>query len=62
MSDWTAGYVADIDYTFGYYPDLNPLRVKLAFLNAGLAAPEMGSACDLGFGQGMVLICTPQPA
>lgn len=53
MSDWTAGYVADIDYTFGYYPDLNPLRVKLAFLNAGLAAPEMGSACDLGFGQGM---------
>ena len=53
MSDWTAGYVADIGYTFGYYTELNPLRVKLAFLHAGLVAPEMGAACELGFGQGM---------
>lgn len=53
MSDWTAGYVADIGYTFGYYQELNPLRVKFAFLNAGLAYPEMGVACELGFGQGM---------
>lgn len=53
MSDWTAGYVADIGYTFGYYPELNPLRVKLAFLNARLAWPEMGAACELGFGQGV---------
>lgn len=53
MFDWTAGYVADIGYTFGYYTELNPLRVKLAFLNAGLAIPEFGTACELGFGQGM---------
>jgi SAM-dependent methyltransferase len=53
MSDWTAGYVADIGYTFGYYTELNPLRVKLAFLDAGLVAPEIGTACELGFGQGM---------
>lgn len=53
MSDWTAGYVADIGYTFGYYPELNPQRMKLAFLNAGLVAPEVGTACELGFGQGM---------
>lgn len=53
MSDWTAGYVADIGYTFGYYTELNPLRVQLAFLNAGLALPETGTACELGFGQGM---------
>ncbi|WP_428002574.1 class I SAM-dependent methyltransferase [Acidovorax sp.] len=53
MSDWTAGYVADIGYTYGYYPELNPLRVKLAFLNQGLAFPEFGSACELGFGQGL---------
>ena len=33
MNDWTAGYVADIGYTFGYYAELNPLRIKLAFLN-----------------------------
>lgn len=53
MSDWTAGYMADIGYTYGYYTELNPLRVRLAFLNAGLVPPEVGSACELGFGQGM---------
>jgi SAM-dependent methyltransferase len=53
MSDWTAGYVADIGYTFGYYAELNPLRVKLAFLNKGLAFPDIGAACELGFGQGV---------
>ena len=40
MTDWTAGYVADIGYTYGYYTELNPLRVRLAFLNAGLVPPE----------------------
>jgi SAM-dependent methyltransferase len=53
MNDWTAGYVADIGYTYGYYQELNPQRVKLAFLNAGLVAPEFGTACELGFGQGI---------
>ncbi len=53
MSDWTAGYVADIGYTFGYYQELNPLRSRLAFLNAGLLPPEQGAHCELGFGQGM---------
>lgn len=53
MSDWTAGYVADIGYTFGYYNELNPLRAKLAFANAGLVCPEFATACELGFGQGV---------
>ncbi|HYD60225.1 MAG TPA: class I SAM-dependent methyltransferase [Noviherbaspirillum sp.] len=53
MTDWTAGYVADVGYTYGYYTELNPLRVKLAFLNAGLVFPEVGNACELGFGQGL---------
>ena len=53
MTDWTSGYVADIGYTYGYYLELNPQRVKLAFLNAGLVAPEFGTACELGFGQGL---------
>jgi hypothetical protein len=53
MTDWTAGYVTDIGYTFGYYTELNPLRVKLAFLNVGLVCPSFGTACELGFGQGM---------
>lgn len=53
MNDWTSGYVADIGYTYGYYVELNPQRVKLAFLNTGLVAPEFGTACELGFGQGL---------
>jgi SAM-dependent methyltransferase len=53
MTTWTSGYVADIGYTYGYYNELNPLRVRLAFLNAGLVCPEFGTACELGFGQGL---------
>lgn len=53
MSDWTSGYVADIGYTYGYYTELNPQRVALAFMNAGLAVPAVGTACELGFGQGV---------
>jgi len=53
MTDWTAGYVADITYTYGYYTELNPQRVKLAFLHQGLVFPAMGAACELGFGQGL---------
>lgn len=53
MSNWTAGYVADIGYTYGYYMELNPLRGKLGFYYAGLVYPEIGTACELGFGQGI---------
>lgn len=53
MTNWTAGYVADIDYTFGYYAELNPLRNELAFLSAGVELPEIKNACELGFGQGV---------
>ena len=53
MSDWTEGYVAEIGYTFGYYGELNPLRIAVPFLNAGLAPPGIATACELGFGQGI---------
>jgi len=53
MTDWSGGYVTDITYTYGYYNELNPLRVRLGFLNAGLVPPEVATACELGFGQGM---------
>ena len=49
MTDWTAGYIAD----FGYYQESNPIRVRLAFLNADLVSPEQGTHCELGFGQGV---------
>lgn len=52
--DWTAGYVADIGYTYGYYAELNPLRARLALLHAGFACPAtFENACELGFGQGL---------
>jgi SAM-dependent methyltransferase len=53
MSDWTSGYVADIGYTYGYYPELNPFRSNLAFLDSGLVTPRFNTACELGFGQGL---------
>lgn len=54
MSDWTAGYVADIGYTFGYYPELHTLRSRLPLTVAGLATPaRFATACELGFGQGV---------
>jgi hypothetical protein len=55
MSDWTEGYVSAIDYTLGYYAELNPARVRLAFLMAGLEPPTIAQACELGFGQGVSL-------
>jgi len=53
--NWTSGYVADIDYTYGYYPELNPLRIELALSHYGLQAPKIENACELGFGQGVSL-------
>jgi len=53
MKNWTSGYMADIAYTYGYYTELNPLRIKLAFISQGLEYPEVGTACELGFGQGV---------
>jgi hypothetical protein len=53
MTDWTAGYVADIGYTYGYYTELNPERIKLPFLASGLVFPDVGAACELGVGQGL---------
>lgn len=53
MADWTAGYTADIGYTYGYYGELNPLRARLALAYAGLACPDFENACELGFGQGI---------
>lgn len=53
MANWSEGYVSDIDYTYGYYAELNPHNVKIPFLMAGLEAPKFATACELGFGQGM---------
>jgi SAM-dependent methyltransferase len=52
-TEWTAGYVTDVNYTFGYYAELNPLRSRLPLMLAGRHAPRIESACELGFGQGL---------
>ncbi len=52
-SDWSEGYVNDIDYTYGYYAELCPERIAIPFLSAGLAVPPIVRACELGFGQGV---------
>lgn len=55
MPNWTEGYVSDVNYTFGYFSQLNPLRMRLAFLNAGIDLSGVKNACELGFGQGISL-------
>ena len=53
MSNWTSGYVTDLDYTYGYYSELNLLHCRMALLNAGFHCPRFEVACELGFGQGI---------
>lgn len=54
MSDhWSQGYVTDINYTHGYYGELNPARLSWALACKGIVAPKVETACELGFGQGL---------
>ncbi len=53
MSDWSAGYVSELGYTYGYYAELNPSRVDLCLLQKGLQPPKISHALELGFGQGV---------
>ena len=54
---WTEGYVAGVDYTHGYYPELSPDRLQLSTLIAGYDVPETSpeslSYLEMGFGQGL---------
>ena len=49
MTTWTDGYVSDIGYAHGYYSELNPLRINLAFLQHGLACPEIENVCSANY-------------
>ena len=48
-------YVTDITYTMNYKPEINPLLIDFSFLLAGIRAPAVNTACELGFGQGLSL-------
>lgn len=57
MSDWNSGYVSEIDYTHGYYPELSPLRLQLSMLSQQ-QAHRVGRPLrylELGYGQGLTL-------
>ena len=49
------GYITDVAYTSGYFEEIAPHRMRLAFLKAGLPVPQIATACELGFGQGVSL-------
>ena len=55
-SDWTNGYVTEIDYTFGFYRELAPIHLAFATNLRGLHAPDVNrpfTYFELGCGQGM---------
>ena len=39
-SDWTAGYVADVAYTHGFYREMTPSHLRFALLLKGFRPPE----------------------
>lgn len=56
-TQWGEGYVTDLEYTAGYYRELNPALLRFACLHAGLQPPAAGplNYLELGFGQGLSL-------
>lgn len=56
MTDWSAGYVVDVDYTHGFYQELTPSLLSFFALLQGVQAPDPGASslayCELGCGQG----------
>ena len=57
MQDWSAGYITEVGYTCGFYPELVPSRLAFACLTKGVAAPGLGAEpirlLELGCGQGL---------
>ncbi len=53
MSTWNQGYVTSVEYTYGYYGELNPSLAAFNLAYAGVDSSKVKTACDLGFGQGV---------
>ncbi|HEX7758769.1 MAG TPA: class I SAM-dependent methyltransferase [Caulobacteraceae bacterium] len=53
--DWTSGYRADIDYTYGYYRELAPGLIDFSLLMSGYEPPQRAGMryLELGYGQGV---------
>ena len=55
MDDWTKGYIADVDYSQGYYRELTPPFLSFALLSQGIRPPNPTGKlryCELGAGHG----------
>jgi len=66
-ADWTEGYVAEIEYTSGFYQELAPNLLSFAALVAGYQAPPIDrpfTCFELGCGKGISanLIAAANPA
>ena len=56
MSDWSAGYVSDVEYVGSFYGDLAPSHIDFICLMNGVAPPATNgrySYCELGCGIGL---------
>lgn len=56
MSDWTAGYTAELDYTFDFQRELTPSLLQFCATSKGVKHPfdrENVTYCELGCGFGM---------
>src|SRR6516165_7971411 len=64
--DWTGGYVADVGYTAGFYPETTPNHMAFAALSIQRSpgrALRPERMLELGFGQGfgLALIAAANP-
>jgi SAM-dependent methyltransferase len=56
MTDWSGGYVTDLEYTYGFYKELAPNLQTLALSWSRTGAPSLSGKltyCELGCGHGM---------
>ncbi|MBF0124431.1 MAG: class I SAM-dependent methyltransferase [Magnetococcales bacterium] len=54
MSDWSDGYVTEINYSYGYFRELSPTLQRFILLAKGLVPPvDSGAVLELGYGQGI---------
>ena len=54
---WDSEYISEIEYLYGYYSELSPVRLKLALLSRGIqhSVGSYPTYLELGFGQGLSL-------
>jgi SAM-dependent methyltransferase len=68
MAQWSGGYVSDVAYVPGFYPEQSPEFIRLAMLVGGVMPSALGaerpSYCELGFGNGLgiSLLAAANPA